>query len=75
MRAVFGVVALMVVVGLVGMLAGRQLKAMRGIPMSAEVASVPANVREQSQQIQAKVVNDVAKAMEQASAHKDDAEK
>ena len=75
MKAVFGVVALMIVVGLVGMLAGRQLQAIRGMPVSAPAASTPATVHEQSRQIQAQVVNDVAKAMEQAATRKDDAEK
>ncbi|MEO8153065.1 MAG: hypothetical protein ABI605_08350 [Rhizobacter sp.] len=77
MRAVFGVVSLMIVVALVGLLAGRQLRAMRGEapPASAGAASAPVTVRQQSLQIQDKVVNDVTKALEQGAARKEEADK
>ena len=78
MRAIFGVVSLLVVVALIGLLAGRQLKAMRvAAPAAATGAAsgTPApTVREQSIQVQDKVRSDVAKALEQG-ARKEEADK
>ncbi len=87
MRAIFGVVSLLVVVAIVGLLASRQLKAVNSSVSSAAAqmapggASGPVNaaaptgtVREQSQQLQQKVANDVAKALEQG-ARKDESDK
>ena len=82
MRAVFGIVSLLVVLVAVGMLAARQLKtAVPTLPPSvvptAGIASAPAlpgNGREQSQQLQQRVQNDVAEALKQgAAARKDEA--
>jgi hypothetical protein len=83
MRAVFGVVSLLVVLAIVGLLATRQLKATgqavsAALPAPAgEVSSAPVgNVREQSQQLQQRVKSDVAKALEAgAAAHKDESDK
>lgn len=77
MRAVFGVISLMIVVALVGMLAGRQLTAMRGAaaPAAVGAASTPATVRAQSQQMQDKAVSDVTEALEQGAAHREEADK
>ncbi len=78
MRAVFGVVSLLVVLAIVGILASRQLKAVRVSTdsvtgTSADAAS--ATVRQQSQQIQDKIKDDIAKALEQGSARNDQADK
>ena len=83
MRAIFGVVSLLIVVAIVGLLASRQLKAVNSSISSAAATMAPASasapaptgtVREQSQQLQQKVANDVVKAMEQG-ARKDESDK
>ena len=84
MRAIFGVVSLLVVVAIVGLLASRQLKAVnssvasaaaQAVPTGASAAPAPTGtVREQSQQLQQRVANDVVKAMEQG-ARKDESDK
>ena len=63
MRAVFGIVSLLVVLAIVGMVVSRQAKIIA--PHAA--ASSGGTVREQSAQIQEKVVSDVAKAMDMAA--------
>ena len=77
MKAVFGVVSLLVALAIVGLLAARQLKAVAPSigpgAAGAEAASVPSfagsgTVREQSQQLQQKVQDDVKKALEQGAA-------
>ena len=83
MRALFGVVSLLVVLAAVGFLAARQLKV--AVPVLPPGASAPSDpgplpaavtVREQSQQLQERVKSDIAKAMEQgAAARKEDADK
>ena len=79
MKALFGVVSLLVVLAIVGVLGSRQLKAMRtstsavtGVP--ADAAS-PATVRQQSKLMQDKVKDDITKALEQGAARNDQAEK
>ena len=81
MRAVFGVVSLLVVLALVGMLASRQLQATRS-PLAAlpgaDAASVPAasNARDQARLVQQQVNAEVAKALEQgAAARRDETDK
>ena len=84
MRAIFGVVSLLVVVAIVGLLASRQLKAVNSSVSSAAAQAAPAGasaapaltgtVREQSRQLQQRVANDVVKAMEQG-ARKDESDK
>lgn len=82
MKALFGVVSLLVALAIVGLLAVRQLKAVGQIgtppPAAAattppELASLPAlagsgTVREQSVQLQKRVGDDVAKALSQGAA-------
>lgn len=85
MRAILGVVSLLVVVAIVGVLASRQLKAVNksvGATMPPAQAGVeqpttapPANVREQSQQIQQRVTSDIQKSMEQGAARNEAADK
>jgi hypothetical protein len=83
-RAIFGVVSLLVAVAIVGLLASRQWKAVHSSVASAgaqaalpgaSAAPAPAGtVREQSQLLQQRVVSDVAKAMEQG-ARQDESDK
>jgi hypothetical protein len=72
MRAVFGVVGLLVVVAVVGWVAKKQLESARAIsvvPAAAQdAAGAEAPVREQSQQLQRQVAEDVAKALSQGAA-------
>lgn len=81
MRAIFGVVSLLVVLAIVGLLASRQMKTAVGVSagadgaVAASSAVAPATVREQSQQIQDKVRDDVARALEQSAARKEEADK
>lgn len=83
MRAIFGVVSLLVVLAIVGLLVSRQLKAVSSSVSSAAAQMAPGGasgpaltgtVREQSQQLQQKVANDVVKALEQG-ARKDESDK
>ena len=78
MRALFGVVSLLVVLAIVGLLAAKQLRT-----VSAPVALVPGQpavaasgtVREQAQQTERQVAADVAKALQQgAQAHREASE-
>jgi len=86
MKALFGVVSLLVALAIVGLVAVKQLKAVRKTGASpgasqAEVASVPqmsgsGTIRDQSRELQNKVANDAIKAMNQgAQARKDESEK
>ena len=85
MKALFGVVSLLVVLAIVGLIAVKQLKAVARVGVAsvpgAEASAAPqitgsGNVRQQAQQVQSKVVDDVAKAMKQGSeARRDESEK
>jgi Tfp pilus assembly protein PilX len=79
MRAVFGVLSLLVVVAIVGMLASRQLKATRisgqALTGSTAEAAASTTVRQQSQQIQQKVADDVTRALQQGAPRSEQAEK
>jgi len=80
MRAVFGVLSVLIVLALVGMLAVQQMRSTgRALgSATAQAASAPGptrpdappagNVREQSQQFQQRVRDDVARALEQGAA-------
>ena len=69
MKAMFGVVSLLVALAIVGFVAARQLKTAAPPALSGAASGT---VREQSQQIQQKVKDDVAKALQQgAEARKD----
>jgi len=65
MRAVFGVVGLLIVVAMTGLIARSQLQSRQAIAAAALAAS---SVREQSQQLQRQVADDVAKALSQGAA-------
>jgi len=69
MKAMFGVVSLLVALAIVGFVAARQLKTAAPSALSGAASGT---VREQSQQIQQKVKDDVTKALLQgAEARKD----
>jgi metal-dependent amidase/aminoacylase/carboxypeptidase family protein len=85
MKAMFGVVSLLIALAIVGFLAARQLRTAAPSASSAATAaaaatagvvlpdvSASATVREQSQQIQQKVKDDVAKALQQGAAPRKD---
>ncbi|MEP7102423.1 MAG: hypothetical protein ABI781_18070 [Burkholderiales bacterium] len=86
MRALFGVVSLLVALAIVGLVAVKQLKAVgkTGAPPAASQADLPAvpqmsgsgTVADQSRELQKRVADDVAKAMNQgAAARKEEADK
>ena len=79
MKAMFGVVSLLVALAIVGLLAARQLKTAAPSASSGAAAGVvlpdvaaSGTVREQSQQIQQKVKDDVTKALQQGAAARKD---
>ena len=82
MKAIFGVVSLLVALVIGGLVIVKQMKAVghAGAPAAA-VAGQPAEpalsgsgtLSDQSQQLQRKVANDVAKAMEQGASARQDA--
>lgn len=77
MRAMFGIVSLLIVVVIVGLLASRQMKAVTSVPITAgNAASTPAaNARQQSQQLQEQVRGDVARALEQGATRREESDK
>lgn len=86
MKAILGVVSLLVALAIVGFVATRQLKAVGHIagaaPSAGTGASTPpqqmsggAPASEQAHQIETQVANDIAKAMQQGAARQADAEK
>ena len=74
MKAMFGVVSLVVALAIIGLLMVKQLKAVGHV--AAPVAGAPAapamsgsgTVRDQAVQLENKVANDVVKAMQQGAA-------
>ena len=82
MRALFGVVALLIVLALVGVMSVRQIRAARHpVPAVADgLGAIPglaasANESDRARQIQGQVTDDLAKAMSQGAARQQDAEK
>jgi hypothetical protein len=74
MKAIFGIVSLLVALAIVGLLASRQMKSGGAVPAPSG-ASAATNVREQSRQTQEQVLRDVNKALEQGSARRDEVDK
>lgn len=79
MKTLFGVVSLLVVLAAVGLVAARQLRTALPVPAvpadsaAPGMAAVPslaasASVRQQAQQLQQRVGDDVARALEQGAA-------
>ena len=85
MKALFGVVSLLIALAIVGLVAVKQLKAVGHVgaasPANADVPAVPqmsgsGTVRQQARQLENKVADDVVKAMNQgAESRKEEAEK
>lgn len=89
MRALFGVVGLLLTLAIVGIVAVRQLNAVgrsvgaapggsatsSAAPSTTPSTAPAGNVAEQSRQLQDKVRADVAKSLEQGAARNDEAEK
>jgi uncharacterized protein (DUF697 family) len=74
MRALFGVVSLLLIVATVGFVAGKQLRGLRQVPSASSGATAATsanagsvNVRDPAQQLQQQVRDDVAKALEQGA--------
>ena len=79
MKALLGVVSLLVALAVLGMIVSRQLKAthlsaVAALPGGREVAA-SGTLRQQSQQMQQRVTDDIAKAMTQGAERNADAEK
>jgi hypothetical protein len=78
MKAVFGIVSLLLALMVVGVLASRQLKA-GSAPVSAGMAAsgtaATAPPHEQSRQIQQQVRDDLNRALQQGIAQRDEADK
>ena len=86
MKALFGVVSLLVALAIMGLIAVKQLKAVgrAGGPVTTDAGGAPpvpqmsgsGTVREQSRELQNKVANDAVKAMNQgAEARRAESEK
>lgn len=87
MRAIFGVVSLLIVLAVVGIVVTKQMKAVdktvgtslppaqTGTDTGRAVAPAAETVRQQSQQVQQQVKDDLAKAMEQAASRNEAADK
>lgn len=79
MRVLFSLVGILIALAVVGVLLKKQLQAVdsRRPAMGAAGAGasdVPLNVQQQSQQLQNRIRDDVARAMQQAPARAGDAE-
>jgi hypothetical protein len=78
MKAMFGIVSLLLALVVVGVLATRQLKA-GSAPLSASTAAsataAPATPHEQSRQVQQQVRDDLNRALQQGAAQRDEADK
>jgi hypothetical protein len=72
MRGVFGVVGLLVALGIVAVVAKKQLQATGQAITSAAPAASAGNVAEQSRQIQQQIKTEIGRALE-AGARKDEA--
>jgi hypothetical protein len=74
MRAVFGVVSLLVALAIGGFVLTRQMKGQSQAAATPSLAG-SASVRIQAKQIEDQVASDVAKAMQQGAARQADADK
>jgi len=75
MRIIFGVLGLLIVVAIVGMLAKRELQAVRAIaPGNAASAAVPTGTpAQQSKALQRQIGSDIDKALQQGMQRNEDA--
>lgn len=71
MRIIFGLIGLLVVVAIVGILTKKQLSAVNQLPTptssSASATATPANIAEQSKQMQTQVKDQLNEAMKAAA--------
>jgi len=68
MRAIFGVVSLLVVLAIVGLMAKKQLQAVNAVSApAAATGSAAGTPQERSQQVQQRVQQDVQRALEQGA--------
>ena len=67
MKALFGVVSLLVALAIVGLITVKQLKAVGGDVPAVPQMSGSGTVRDQSHELQNKVANDAIKAMNQGA--------
>jgi hypothetical protein len=69
MRMIFSLIGLLIVVAVIGTLAKKQLSTVTQLPtINPNSATNPANMAEQSQQIQTQVKDQIGAAMEAAAA-------
>ena len=67
MRALFGVVSLLVVLAVVGVVASRQLKTVAAGAPAASAPAAEATVNQSPRQVQQQVQQDLQKAVDQAA--------
>lgn len=72
MRAIFGVLSLLLVLAIVAVLAKKQMGALSVAPVGGVSAPVGTTVQQQSQQLQQKIKQDVEKSLQQARPLPDD---
>ena len=73
MRMIFSLVGLIIVVAIIGMVAKKQLSAVATLPAATSTTAAPANVAEQSKQMQTQVKDQVNEAMKAAAEARDKA--
>ena len=67
MRMIFSLVGLLIVVAIIGVMAKKQLSAVATLPAATSSTSTPANIAEQSKQMQTQVKDQVNEAMKAAT--------
>jgi len=82
LRALFGVVSLLVVLAIVGVLASKAMRhsapsvvTVDGVPLSGAALPASGNAAQQARQMEQKVRDDVARALEQGTRRNEDADK
>jgi Tfp pilus assembly protein PilE len=73
MRMIFSLIGLLIVLAIVGILAKKQLSSVTQLPNAASTTAGPANITEQSKQMQQQVKDQVNEAMKAAAAARDKA--
>ncbi len=73
MRMIFSLVGLLIVVAIIGVMAKKQLSAVATLPAATSSTSTPANIAEQSKQMQTQVKDQVNEAMKAAAEARDKA--
>lgn len=73
MRMIFSLVGLLIVVAIIGFVAKNQLFAVATVPAATSSTATPANIAEQSKQMQTQVKDQVNEAMKAAAEARDKA--